>query len=89
MSLYLAQGGANLTPRCIMLTLLIVSSAICTHASLHHLFVGTKDGQALYSLEMDTEARMVYMISARDASGPSPSLALDVCHLNLAFAETY
>lgn len=44
----------------------------------HHLAVGTTDGQALYSLEMDVEARSVYMIQARDALGASSSLALDV-----------
>ena len=72
-----------------MFALLTATFAICAHAALHHLFVGTKDGQTLYSLEMDTEARMVYMISARDASRPTPSLALDVGHLNLASAGTY
>ena len=48
------------------------------HALLHHLAVGTTNGQALYSLELDDESRVVYAIQARDASGPSPSLALDV-----------
>jgi hypothetical protein len=48
------------------------------NALLHHLFVGTRDGQALYSLEMDDEARTVYYIQARDAAGASPSLVLDV-----------
>jgi hypothetical protein len=46
---------------------------------LHHLIVGTNNGRALYSLEMDEQARTVYYMQARDASGSSPSLALDVC----------
>lgn len=47
-------------------------------ALTHHLAVGTTDGQALYSLEMDDVARAVYLIQARDAAGTSPSLTLDV-----------
>lgn len=47
-------------------------------ALTHHLAVGTTDGQALYSLEMDDAARSVYLIQARDAAGASPSLTLDV-----------
>jgi hypothetical protein len=58
--------------------LAVVICAPCAHAVLHHLAVGTTDGQALYSLEMDHESRRVYMIQARDAGGASPSLALDV-----------
>jgi hypothetical protein len=46
---------------------------------LHHLIVGTNNGKALYSLEMDEQARTVHYIQARDASGSSPSLALHVC----------
>ncbi|OAL57215.1 hypothetical protein IQ07DRAFT_594611 [Pyrenochaeta sp. DS3sAY3a] len=46
-------------------------------ALTHHLAVGTTDGQALYSLEMDDAARSVYLIQARDAAGASPSLTLD------------
>ncbi|KAF1837665.1 hypothetical protein BDW02DRAFT_576947 [Decorospora gaudefroyi] len=51
--------------------------ATCTHSLLHHLAVGTMNGQVLYSLEMDDEARRVYMIAARDAAGAASSLALD------------
>lgn len=56
----------------------VLFAPACTHALLHHLAVGTVNGQALYSLEMDDESRMVYTIQARDAGGSSPSLALDV-----------
>jgi hypothetical protein len=50
----------------------------CTHALLHHLAVGTMNGQALYSLEMDDDSRQVYTIQARNAGGATPSLVLDV-----------
>ena len=56
----------------------VLYAPTCTHALLHHLAVGTTNGQALYSLEMDDESRKVYTIQARDAGGPSPSLVLDV-----------
>jgi hypothetical protein len=52
------------------------------HSLLHHLIVGTINGKALYSLEANDEARTVYPIQARDASGASPSLAIDVCLCN-------
>jgi hypothetical protein len=58
--------------------LFVILLATCAHALLHHLAVGTTNGQALYSLEMNDEARSVYIIQARDAGGASPSLALDV-----------
>jgi len=62
-----------------MLTLLaIVLYVPSMHALLHHLAVGTTNGQALYSLETDDESRKVYTTQARDAGGASPSLALDV-----------
>ena len=62
-----------------MLTLLaIVLFVPSMNALLHHLAVGTTNGQALYSLETDDESRKVYTIQARDAGGASPSLALDV-----------
>ena len=65
-----------------MLTLLaIVLFVPSMHALLHHLAVGTTNGQALYSLETDDESRKVYTIQARDAGGASPSLALDVREL--------
>jgi hypothetical protein len=54
--------------------------ALSANALLHHLIVGTSNGQALYSLEMNEEARTVYYIQARDASGASSSLVLDVCY---------
>lgn len=56
--------------------------AASAQSLLHHLIVGTNDGQALYSLEMDDVARTVNYIQARDASGASPSLALDVRSLD-------
>jgi hypothetical protein len=58
------------------------AALFATQASslLHHLIVGTNNGKALYSLEMDDQPRTVYYIQARDASGTSPSLALDVCY---------
>lgn len=59
----------------------------CMHALLHHLAVGTTNGQALYSLESDDEPRKVYTIQARDAGGASPSLALDVRGLILSRAH--
>lgn len=52
--------------------------ATCVSSLNHHLAVGTIDGQALYSLEVDDAARAVYVIQARDAAGASPSLTLDV-----------
>jgi hypothetical protein len=56
-------------------------SAVCSLSKslLHHLIVGTRNGQTLYSLDMFDKARRVYSIQARDASGTSPSLVLDVC----------
>jgi hypothetical protein len=59
-----------------MLRLALFTTAVSS--TLHHFFVGTRNGQALYSLEMNDEARTVYSIQARDASGASPSLVLDV-----------
>ncbi|KAH7093495.1 hypothetical protein FB567DRAFT_610001 [Paraphoma chrysanthemicola] len=59
--------------RFLLSTLFIASS----WATLHHLIAGTNNGQALYSLELDDQARLVYWIQARDAAGTSPSLALD------------
>jgi hypothetical protein len=61
--------------------LAVVLLASCTHALLHHLAVGTTNGQALYSLETDDESRKVYVIQAIDAGGASASLTLDVCEL--------
>lgn len=60
------------------IVLRVVFCALSANALLHHLIVGTSNGQALYSLEMNDEARTVYYIQARDASGASPSLVLDV-----------
>ncbi|KAH3971209.1 hypothetical protein HBH70_016790 [Parastagonospora nodorum] len=57
--------------------LYVMLFAASANSLLHHLIVGTSNGQALYSLEMNDEARTVYYIQARDASGTSPSLALD------------
>lgn len=64
----------------IMLTVFtrVLLAAASANALLHHLIVGTSNGQALYSLEMNDETRTVYYIQARDASGASPSLVLDV-----------
>jgi hypothetical protein len=63
----------------IMLIILrIALFATLSQSLLHHLIVGTINGQALYSLEMDDQARTVHYIQARDASGASPSLVLDV-----------
>lgn len=63
-----------------MMSALLRVGLFATSASslLHHLVVGTNNGRALYSLEMDEAARTVYWIQARDASGSSPSLVLDV-----------
>jgi hypothetical protein len=70
----------------ILLAALFATSAQCL---LHHLIVGTNDGQALYSLEMDDQVRLVYSIQARDASGSAPSLALDVSFLRELFASMH
>ena len=58
-----------------LITMLMTSIA----AFSHHLVVGTTDGAALYSLELDDEARFISMIQARDAAGAASSLVLDVC----------
>lgn len=68
----------------------VLLAAVSANAVLHHLIVGTSNGQALYSLEMNDETRTVYYIQARDASGASPSLVLDVrFHRFLLLALTY
>ncbi|KAF2029563.1 hypothetical protein EK21DRAFT_89656 [Setomelanomma holmii] len=36
--------------------------AASAQSLLYHLIVGTKDGQALYSTEMDSEARLTYWV---------------------------